>query len=403
MQRITFILLLTFLFDHFNVVAQTPRDNEKLLATALVKKDTIFVREYWNYYITTHELSFEIPDYFFKPYGPNNLDELLFVYELGLLDLNTEVYFETTLLDILVMSNHIDHIQEAFTIQAKRELLYKNSITPLMIMARRNRPDLVFSFLNKFDSSATDASGGNLFNYCGNWEKPTDIERLVSLGVNICTTDFFGKNILSQAVRHGNTHLAEFLLDTYECLYDPTKNRLLDMAMFSGNLPLINLFSSLEKTYLNQRDISGTPLLHRVLHHHSPASNHHLFQAIQVLINAGYDINAVDEKGNPALAYCQGNIPLFKFLIDNGAKIDWQNNQLQTLSEVIVQNTSTSHSFYYGENSSTVFVNPTECIIEALYMLVLIDDWRTAEALYRKYQSSLQASHLLGGLPIWSL
>lgn len=298
------------------------RSVDSILGKALLERDSSTLNQYFEIEEVNREDIYWVPDYFFKSYESTEISDLVYLYKIGLIELNSNLYFELSLFGYLAKFGELKILEEILQNPANTALKFADGSNILMQLLKHDQTHLAKKYLRQFDLQHLDDDGNSILFYCRGVSNTEIIQELVNQGVKINHRNDLGFTALRSAVNLGNENVSFYLLDTLSIDYSAKKDRLLLLALRSHSVNLAKRFIETERDFINEKYFSGTPLLHEVIGFYSAKHNETLFDIITFMIEKGYEINAINTEGYNLLAYTGENLELFRFLLEKGMRPD---------------------------------------------------------------------------------
>ena len=151
-----------------------------------------------------------------------------------------------------------------------------------------------------------------------------EVQRLINEGVDVDAGDKEGRTALHWAVHKQNTKLTKFLVESGADvnIEDNYGRSAFHLASQTSELGYTKALARFLNKYIKKMDREN---MKEAIHEAAEAGN---LQEVQLLINEGVDINAVDKHGWTPLhvAVHKQNVMLTKFLVANGADVNIEDN-----------------------------------------------------------------------------
>ena len=150
------------------------------------------------------------------------------------------------------------------------------------------------------------------------------VQTLIDAGAGMDSTDGNGRTPLHSACVKGNIAIVKMLVraGAEVCVADNARDTCLNIAAAKGHTETVRYLVGLPEVDVNHQGFNNPTVLH------SAVCNGHIHMA-QVLIDAGADVEATDEKGRLPIhwASSSGALAIVKMLVDAGAGVRARDNE----------------------------------------------------------------------------
>lgn len=224
-------------------------------------------------------------------------------------------------------------------IDKKVDLEARNSTgdTALMLACWNNYPEIAEMLINAgADVNAKNIKGRTALHIAAQKKLPSSLmQLLLQKGADVDGEDIYGLTPFEEAINSGNLDSAQFLMQSgthMDHVSEQYNANALMVAAYNGNVDAVKFCLTIKQININQQNIHGiTPLMFAVLRNYP--------EVIKPLVDAGSDVNVVEENGYSALMLAaeNGKSDMVTMLLEARADYALKNNKGRTASDIAIQ------------------------------------------------------------------